>query len=70
MVVPDERKVAVVLGQYGPRAPLLLCRGGPGSVLVTHTRVAWMLHLWFRSIAVRWIPPDRKGTEAVFSGRR
>ena len=36
----------VVLGRYRPRGRLLLCRGVRGSVTVTHTRIARMLHLW------------------------
>ena len=44
----------VVLGKYGPRDRLLLCRGAPGSVMVTHTRVAWMLSL----VLVAYCPLD------------
>ena len=34
-----------------------------GSVLVTHTRIAW-LHLWYLLLAVRRIPSDKKGGRA------
>ena len=39
------RSFIVVSRQYEPRDRLLLCRGASGSVMVTHTRIAWMLHL-------------------------
>ena len=61
-----------VYKQYGPKDRLLLlCRGASSSVTVTHTRVAWVLHLWYYCfLAVPLTPSDRRGGgEAVRSGR-
>ena len=48
----------VVSGQYGSTDRLLLSMGASGFVLVTHTRVAWMIHLVSAS---RRIPFDNRG---------
>ena len=38
--------VLIGYGQYGPRDRLLHRSGDSGFVMVTHTRVTWMLHSW------------------------